>query len=196
MTTSAAWIRATYRVPARRGMRITWREDGRPAKQATIVGFLNGRLRIRFDGDTHIVSAHPTYAITYPDLDAELAGHFTPAERLALARRDETLTQILERSDWDKYVVERAVFHIGLHHDEFSANTVRGRLPEQGRGFLGAAMNALHGAGLIEHTGQMVPSDLEGTNAHRISCWRLSIKGLLIAQRRDNTAAGQMGEAA
>ena len=56
---SANYIRSTYGVPAKRGMRITI--DGRPAR---IVGF-DHRLRIRFDGERITRSAHPTWRVDY-----------------------------------------------------------------------------------------------------------------------------------
>ena len=70
---TAEFVRSYYRVPARLGMRITWQPDGEPPRGATIVGFQGARLRIRFDGDKHPVTAHPVYAITYPEMDAALA---------------------------------------------------------------------------------------------------------------------------
>lgn len=59
---SAAYVRGRYQVPAKRGMRIT--AQGKPA---TIVGFRGPHLRLRLDGEKHIVSAHPTWEITYPE---------------------------------------------------------------------------------------------------------------------------------
>jgi hypothetical protein len=59
---SAAYVRNYYKVPAKRGMRITI--EGKPA---TIVGFRGPHLRLRIDGEKHIVSAHPTWEITYPE---------------------------------------------------------------------------------------------------------------------------------
>lgn len=59
---SAAYVRNYYQVPAKRGMRI--KIEGKPA---LIVGFSGAHLRIRIDGEKHIVNAHPTWEITYPD---------------------------------------------------------------------------------------------------------------------------------
>lgn len=61
MKGAAAYIRNHYGVPATRGMPVTI--DGRPA---TIVGFHNQYLRIRFDGDKTIHTAHPTWQVQYP----------------------------------------------------------------------------------------------------------------------------------
>lgn len=116
----------------------------------------------------------------------------SPAERLAQADKDTTLASIAGASDWDRFLVEQAIYHYGLANHEFSANSLREVLPEMGHGYLGAAIGALHKAGVIEHTGQWVPSTSGPTKGHRISCWRLSIKGLVIAEKR----GGQQGRAA
>jgi hypothetical protein len=108
----------------------------------------------------------------------------TPAERLAAADKDATLDSIVAASTWDRFLVEQAVYAYGLANDTFSANDLRNVLPELGRGFIGAAINSLRTAGLIEHTGQMVPSTSGPTHGHRISIWRLSVKGLVIAEAR------------
>ncbi|MFC8272333.1 hypothetical protein ACFUJR_07275 [Streptomyces sp. NPDC057271] len=108
----------------------------------------------------------------------------TPAERLASAEKDFLLETIAEQSSWDRFLVEQAVHAFGLRHDEFSANDIRDVLPEMGHGFLGAAINSLRTAGIIEHTGRVVPSTLGSTHGHRIALWRLSVKGLVIAKER------------
>lgn len=108
----------------------------------------------------------------------------TPAERLASAEKDFLLETIAEQSSWDRFLVEQAVYAFGLRHDEFSANDVRDVLPDMGHGFLGAAINSLRAAGIIEHTGRVVPSTLDSTHGHRIALWRLSGKGLEIAIQR------------
>lgn len=109
----------------------------------------------------------------------------TPAERLAAADKDSTLEQIIARNgDWDRFLVEQAVYAYGLANDTFSANDLRNVLPELGRGFIGAAINSLRTAGILEHTGQMVPSTSGPTHGHRIALWRLSVKGLVIAEAR------------
>ena len=110
--------------------------------------------------------------------------HLTPAERLAAADRDATLDRIAEATEWDRFLVERAVFHYGLIRDAFSANDLREVLPEMGHGYLGAAIGALHGAGVIEHTGAVVPSTSPATKGHRLSVWRLSERGRAIAEAR------------
>ncbi|MEU3399450.1 hypothetical protein [Streptomyces filamentosus] len=65
MSTSA-FVRRAYRVPAARGMQITYSGDGLPARTATITGFRGGGLLVRHEGARRPVYAHPTYAITYP----------------------------------------------------------------------------------------------------------------------------------
>lgn len=107
----------------------------------------------------------------------------TPAERLAAADKDTTLDALVKRSTWDRFLVEQAVFAFGLERDVFSCNDIRDKLPEQGHGFLGAAINALRSAGIIEHAG-MVPSTSGPTHGHRIALWHLSTKGHRIAQSR------------
>ena len=110
--------------------------------------------------------------------------HLTPAERLASAEKDLLLEDIADQSSWDRLLVEQAVFHYGTRHDEWSANDLRDVLPELAHGFLGAVINSLRTAGLIEHTGRVVPSTLGSTHGHRISVWRMSVKGLVIAEQR------------
>ena len=61
---SAEYVRTTYKVPAKRGMRIT--VDG---MAATIVGFAGARLRIRIAGKPGIYTAHPTWHVAYPKSD-------------------------------------------------------------------------------------------------------------------------------
>jgi hypothetical protein len=61
MTSTMEWIRRTYDVPARHGMRIEY--DGKPA---TIVGTRGPHLAFRVDGEKRIRADHPTYRIVYP----------------------------------------------------------------------------------------------------------------------------------
>ncbi|WP_428956159.1 hypothetical protein [Streptomyces sp. cg35] len=61
MTSTMEWIRRTYDVPARHGMRITY--DGKPA---TITGAGGGYIRFRVDGEKRRTIGHPTYRIIYP----------------------------------------------------------------------------------------------------------------------------------
>lgn len=108
----------------------------------------------------------------------------TVAERLAAADRDATLDRIARASDWDRFLVEQAVYFFGLERGDFSANDLRAVLPEMGHGYLGAAIGALHSAGVIEHTGAVVPSTSPATKGHRLIVWRLSAKGRRIAETR------------
>ncbi|QCX81179.1 hypothetical protein C9F11_37980 [Streptomyces sp. YIM 121038] len=123
-----------------------------------------------------------------------MARKLTPAERLASAEKDLLLEEIADQSSWDQFLVEQAVFHFGQRHTEWSCNDLRDVLPELGHGFLGAAINALRTAGIIAHTGRMVPSTQANTHGHRINCWKLSDKGLQIAAQR--RAARTQGRAA
>ena len=108
----------------------------------------------------------------------------TPAERLAAADKDLLLTDIAAQSEWSQFLVEQAVYAFGLAHDTFSANDMRSVLPELGHGYLGAAINALRQGGVIEHTRLYVPSTSPATHGHPIAVWRLSVKGLVIAEQR------------
>ncbi|MFI8206841.1 hypothetical protein [Streptomyces sp. NPDC085937] len=113
-----------------------------------------------------------------------MARKLSPAERLASAEKDLRLEEIADQSSWDQFLVEQAVFHYGQRHDDFSCNDLRDVLPELGHGFLGAAINSLRTAGIIAHTGRMVPSTQANTHGHRISVWELTDKGRAIADQR------------
>lgn len=113
-----------------------------------------------------------------------MTSRLTPAERLAATDRDATLDRITQSSDWDRFLVEQAVWHYGLKHVEFSANDLRDVLPELGHGYLGAAINSLRTAGLIAHTGRVVPSTSPATKGHRLTVWQLTAAGRQIAARR------------
>lgn len=116
----------------------------------------------------------------------------TPAERLAASSRDQLLADITARSDWDQHLVEQAILIYGLEHAEWSCNGLRDLLPPLAAGYLGAAINSLRTAGIIEHTGRMVPSTNPTTHGHRIAIWRLSLKGHAIAAARPGRAAGEV----
>jgi hypothetical protein len=58
---TAKYIRDTYGVPAKRGIRVM--ADGQPG---TIVGFAGAHLRIRLDGARRATTWHPTWRIEYP----------------------------------------------------------------------------------------------------------------------------------
>lgn len=114
-----------------------------------------------------------------------MARRLTPAELLASTRRDITLADIVKSSSWDRHVVMQAVFLYGLDHETFSANDIRDLLPEQGRGFLGAAISGLRGAGITARVhGVEVPSTLDSTHGHGLKVWMLTAKGHRIAASR------------
>jgi len=56
---SAAYVRSYYGVDYKRGDRLVM--DGRPG---TLVSFPQQYLGIRFDGDSHVSLAHPTWRIS------------------------------------------------------------------------------------------------------------------------------------
>ncbi|MFE6815960.1 hypothetical protein [Streptomyces sp. NPDC057677] len=112
----------------------------------------------------------------------------TVAEQLAAEEKDFLLTRIADQSDWSQFLVMQAVLAFGQENDTFSCNQLRDVLPEMGHGFLGAAINALRQGGILQHTGQYVPSTSPATHGHPIALWRLSVKGLLIAEQRRNRA--------
>lgn len=106
------------------------------------------------------------------------------AERLASADKDMLLADIAATSDWSLFLVQQAVLTLGSQQDELSCNDMRDLLPDLGHGFLGAAINGLRQGGVIEHTGKYVPSTSPATHGHPIAVWRLSVKGLVIAEQR------------
>ena len=113
------------------------------------------------------------------------------AEQLAAKRRDETLADLLAASVWDRYVVMQAVLLYGHDHDTWTCNDLRDLLPEQGRGFLGAAVSGMRIAEIIARVpvdGR--PSTLDSTHGHRLAVWMLTARGhRLAAQRYGREAA-------
>lgn len=111
-----------------------------------------------------------------------------PAEQLAADVRDKTLDDIVTNaSDWDLAVVKQATIALGRNLVTFSANDFRDVLPEQGRGYIGAACRALAQHKLFIPTGEFVPSTLDGTNGHRIAVYRLNL--VLLAAPAEERAA-------
>jgi hypothetical protein len=107
------------------------------------------------------------------------------AERLAAARRDETLAEIVKRSAWDRYVVGQVVLLYGSSHDIFTANEIRDLLPDMGKGYLGAAISGLRSAGIIRRIpGAEVPSTLKSTHGHGLKVWHLTARGHREAAQR------------
>jgi hypothetical protein len=113
------------------------------------------------------------------------------AERLAAQQRDTTLAAIVDRSGWDRYVVMQVILLYGPSHTTWSANDIRGLLPELGRGYLGAAINGLRSGGIITRVpGDGRPSTLGPTHGHRLAVWTLTDRGRrLAAQRFHHTEA-------
>lgn len=66
-TSSAAWIRATYNLPlVERHRRVAYSGNPQAGRQlGTIVGFYEGHLRIKLDGERHLITTHPVHAIEY-----------------------------------------------------------------------------------------------------------------------------------
>jgi hypothetical protein len=118
------------------------------------------------------------------------------AERLASTEKDALLDDIARHSEWDRFLVEQAVLHFGANVTEFSCNDFRQVLPDLGDGYLGAAINSLRTAGIIAHTGRMVPSTSADTHGHRIALWTLTDKGRHIAAQRRNARIQQRRAAA
>ncbi|MFJ7176460.1 hypothetical protein ACIQXA_08630 [Streptomyces massasporeus] len=106
------------------------------------------------------------------------------AERLASTEKDALLDDLARHSEWDRFLVEQAVLVFGETLSTFSCNDIREALPDLGSGFLGAAINSLRRAGVIEHTGQYVPSTQANTHGHVIGVWKLTAKGHGIAAQR------------
>lgn len=65
---SLEYIRKTYGVPARRGGRIEYNNNGR-VEFGTIVGASGAHLSIRLDGMKHTLPFHPTWSLKYMDSD-------------------------------------------------------------------------------------------------------------------------------
>ncbi|MFG2748069.1 hypothetical protein [Streptomyces xanthophaeus] len=107
----------------------------------------------------------------------------TVAERHASAAKDLLLEEIADQSSWDQFLVEQAVFAAIRAHGTCSANDIRDLLPPLAHGFLGAAINAMRMGGLIQHTGQVVPSTLDSTHGHRLAVWQFTDKGIAVATR-------------
>ncbi len=112
------------------------------------------------------------------------------AEQLAAKHRDETLAELVAASTWDRYIVMQAVLIYGSTNDTWSANDLRDLLPEQGQGFLGAAISGMRGAGLIRRIhGDEVPSTLKSTHGHGLKVWSLTGHGHRLAARDHQTGA-------
>ncbi|SDL28865.1 hypothetical protein [Streptomyces indicus] len=118
------------------------------------------------------------------------------AERLASTEKDALLDDISKHSEWDRFLVEQAVLHFGESRIDWSCNDIRDLLPDLGPGLLGAVINSLRTAGVIAHTGLMVPSTQANTHGHRIAVWVLTPKGLAIAAKRRAARADQQRRAA
>ncbi|MEU1284952.1 hypothetical protein [Kitasatospora sp. NPDC005856] len=70
MTSSQTWIQRTYNVPARRGLQLTWHPDGAAKPQTVTIASCRGPyLRLRLPGQRHLVNAHPTYGLIWPDVE-------------------------------------------------------------------------------------------------------------------------------
>lgn len=116
--------------------------------------------------------------------------HLSLAERLAATRRDQTLADILAASEWDHRVVMHAVLTYGTSQTTWTANNIRDLLPEQGRGFLGAAISGMRAGGLIRRVhGSEVPSTLATTKGHELKAWTLTVKGHRLARRYNTGVA-------
>lgn len=61
---SLAYIRKTYNVNAKRGVRVEW-YGGAVTMRGTITGSKNALLRIRLDGEKHSFLFHPTDKLIY-----------------------------------------------------------------------------------------------------------------------------------
>lgn len=98
----------------------------------------------------------------------------TPAEKAAAINRDTTLAAIVARApDWTLDAVKAAAIAAAREHETVSANELRKWLPTEAHINLGAAVRALSTAGILIPTGQYVPSDLEGTNGHKITIYEM-----------------------
>jgi hypothetical protein len=63
VTSTLAWIRQYYNVPAFKGVKVTY--EGKPA---VILGGHRQYIRLRVEGEKRPVIDHPTFAVRYPTL--------------------------------------------------------------------------------------------------------------------------------
>lgn len=61
---SMAWVRRSYRVPAKRGGRVEYSGEGK-AELGKITSARGGRLWIRLDSVKHPMPFHPTWKLRY-----------------------------------------------------------------------------------------------------------------------------------
>ncbi|MGV6475400.1 hypothetical protein [Azotobacter vinelandii] len=61
---SMAWVRKTYGVSAKRGMRVLYTGSGR-REYGTIRSAKDCYLRIQLDGECHSMLFHPTWKLDY-----------------------------------------------------------------------------------------------------------------------------------
>lgn len=61
---SIEWVRKNYGVQAKVGGRVEYAGGGK-VEIGTITGTINGRLRIRLDGNKHSMPFHPTWMLRY-----------------------------------------------------------------------------------------------------------------------------------
>lgn len=71
---SAEYVRSRYGVPAKRGGFVRFTGDPAGEKYAKIVGFNNGRLRVRFEDEKHISTLHPTWEVEYLPAEPPMYG--------------------------------------------------------------------------------------------------------------------------
>ena len=73
---SMEYIRKSYHVPAKRGMRVVFAGNIGPTPlHGTIIGSRNALLCVLVDGEIHRRLLHPTWELTYT---TSLAGKETP----------------------------------------------------------------------------------------------------------------------
>lgn len=71
---SMAWVRKSYNVPAKRGMRVLYTGCGR-SEFGTIRSARCGRLKIQLDGVKHARPFHPTWELHYQPDEASPAAN-------------------------------------------------------------------------------------------------------------------------
>ncbi|WP_431953391.1 hypothetical protein [Actinacidiphila sp. bgisy167] len=65
---SSQYVRRRYGVPARRDLEIAYWDPAKEPCKGAVVDFRNQYLRVRLDGDKHLSTVHPTWAIIWPDI--------------------------------------------------------------------------------------------------------------------------------
>lgn len=70
-----AWVRKSYGVPAKRGMRVLYTGCGRTEFGTIRSAARGGHLNIQLDGIRHTMPFHPTWELAYQPAEPAQAPH-------------------------------------------------------------------------------------------------------------------------